>query len=223
MDQQSVMVRLDNGCHFEREPLFHRCSLKWCPPPSHPVERWDFLRLWMSCDVAASYWGAACCWWLFASYKTRRRHQRRAKLAGWIIHPFLLHTSDGATVTCVSSNPSHNAVCTPQAATQGCMLLKSALSVWKAICLVLLLCPLQQVLDTEPPRLHPSVFFFFRSTGPACCRAWCSEAKSLNAVGALRQKVDEQTLIYTKPVLQRFIHRQNPYFIYSETVSLSNV
>lgn len=31
----------------------------------------------------------------------------------------LLHTGDGATVTCVNSNPPHNTLCTPQAGAQG--------------------------------------------------------------------------------------------------------
>lgn len=125
MDQQSVMLRLSDDCHFQRS--HYSAAALWNHTHTHThASSWRKGRFPLSLWRGGLEWS---CSWLFVASPPceTRRHQSRAKLAGWIIHPLLLflllHTSDGATVTCVSSNPSHNSVCTPQAATQGFMLL----------------------------------------------------------------------------------------------------
>lgn len=192
IDRQSVMVCRSDGCHFERELLFYCCSLKWCPVLG------KIEVPWMLYPRAVMWGGAACCCCRLASPP----HKTQDVRAGSIIHPplllpllFLLHTGDGATVTCVSSNPSHNAVCTPQAGREGgYAVLKHFCSFTLSsnmCCAVLaLFCLLQQVVDTEPPHLHRPAVFFFRSTGPACCRVWCSAAEmNLRAIRAFSRKV----------------------------------
>lgn len=116
------------------------------------------------------------------------RHNKTSEpSSGWLNNSslLLLHTGDGATVTCVNSNPSHNIVCTPQAGTQGYIVSKKKIS---SLCLnsnmscavlAVLLCLLQQVSDMEPP---PSSCISFAPLGlPAaeCDAQWQTVAYML--------------------------------------------
>lgn len=118
IDQQSVMVCCSDGCHFERELLFYCCSLKWCPVLG------KIEVPWMLYPGAVMWWRLVrrCCLLLLGSPHLPIRHNKTSEpSSGWLNNSslLLLHTGDGATVTCVNSNPSHNTVCTPQAGTQG--------------------------------------------------------------------------------------------------------
>lgn len=98
------------------------------------------------------------------------RHNKTSEpSSGWLNNSsLLLHSGDGATVTCVNSNPSHNIVCTPQAGTQGYIVSKKICSLclnsnMSCAVLAVLLCLLQQVSDMEPPHLlHPLAFLSLR-------------------------------------------------------------
>lgn len=80
------------------------------------------------CHMAARLMRRCCL--LLPHLPIRHNKTSEPSSAGWLNNSspllllFLLHTGDGATVTCVNSNPSHNTVCTPQACTQGCTVSK---------------------------------------------------------------------------------------------------
>lgn len=124
IDQQSVMVCRSDGCHFERGAIILLLLSEMMPCPRENRGSLDALS--RGCHVTARL-VKRCCLLFAGSPHLPIRHNKTSEpsSAGWLNNSspllpfFLLHTGDGATVTCVNSNPSHNTVCTPQAGTQG--------------------------------------------------------------------------------------------------------
>lgn len=211
------MVCRSDGCHFERELLFCCCSLKWCPVLGKIEVPWMLYP-------GAVMWRPPCEEVLLVvagSPHLPIRHNKTSEpsRARWLNNssPLLLHTGDGATVTCVNSNPSHNTVCTPQAGTQGYTVSKkkSVLSVWIAICLVLFsqcYCVCCSRSRTQSLLISSILLSYsFRSTGPACRRVWCSMAeKSLQAISAFSRKV---AVFLRRVALQLHCSRAGSLFI----------
>lgn len=121
------MVCCRDGCHFERELLFRCCSPKWCPVLGKTEVPWMLYPeavMWRapSEEVLLVVAGSP-------HLPIRHNKTSEPSSAGCLNNSsLLLHTGDGATVTCVNSNPSHNIVCTPQADTQGYEVSKNLLS-----------------------------------------------------------------------------------------------
>lgn len=193
IDRQSVMVCRSDGCHFERELLFYCCSLKWCPVLG------KIEVPWMLYPRAVMWGGAACCCCRLASPPHKTQDVRAEQ--HWLVELFIPPSS---SLSSSSSTPAMERLWLVSAQIlliMLCVPLRQAekgdrrswnifaLPLWAAICLALF-CLLQQVVDTEPPHLHRPAVFFFHSTGPACCRVWCSAAETnLRAIRAFSRKV----------------------------------
>lgn len=190
IDRQSVMVCRSDGCHFERELLFYCCSLKWCPVLG------KIEVPWMLYPGAVMWGGAACCCCRLASPPHKTQDVRAEQ--HWLVELFISSSSSTPATErlwLVSAQILLIILCVAlrQAERDTRAREKFALSVWVAICLVLFSrCCVCCSRSWTQSLLISSVLLSFlsRSTGPACCRVWCSAAEtSLHAISAFSRKV----------------------------------